>query len=141
MDDLASEVPLAICVSEAEDVAKYAEVDHLSAGLLEDLLPGPITLLLNKKTTSDLSTSLNPGVSLLGIRVPDSDFIRAVSRQYGHAIALTSANQARRRKKKKTYTVHPRVRNARARTTFQWRYCHSGKRLSPIHPSAPALHV
>ena len=38
--------------------------------------------------------SLNPGAQLLGIRVPDSDFARAVSRQYGHAIALTSANQS-----------------------------------------------
>ena len=45
-----------MCVC-AQDVGKYAEVEHLSAGLLEDLLPGPITILLNKKTESDLSVS------------------------------------------------------------------------------------
>jgi tRNA threonylcarbamoyl adenosine modification protein (Sua5/YciO/YrdC/YwlC family) len=89
-----SDVPLAICVSEAEDVRKYAEADHLSADLLEELLPGPITILLRRKSNCELSTSLNPGVPLLGIRVPNSDFVRAISRQYGHAIALTSANQS-----------------------------------------------
>eukprot|EP00740_Mantoniella_antarctica_P011048 CAMPEP_0181392324 /NCGR_PEP_ID=MMETSP1106-20121128/26521_1 /TAXON_ID=81844 /ORGANISM="Mantoniella antarctica, Strain SL-175" /LENGTH=250 /DNA_ID=CAMNT_0023513421 /DNA_START=250 /DNA_END=1005 /DNA_ORIENTATION=+ len=90
----ASEVPLAICVGDAEDVGKYAQVEHLSVGLLEDLLPGPITLLLHRKTSSELSATLNPGLSLLGIRVPDSDFVRAVSREFGQAIALTSANQS-----------------------------------------------
>jgi 2',5'-phosphodiesterase len=89
-------VPLAVCVGEASDVSKYADVAHLHPGLLEELLPGPITLLLRKKTDAEceLSSALNPGVSLLGIRVPDSAFIRAVSRQFGHAIALTSANQS-----------------------------------------------
>tara|TARA_B110000977_G_scaffold64920_2_gene88428 strand:- start:38930 stop:39610 length:681 start_codon:yes stop_codon:yes gene_type:complete len=91
------EVPLAVCVGEASDVMKYADVSHLNPGLLEELLPGPITLLLRKKTGNDsasLSSALNPGVDLLGIRVPDSDFIRAVSNAFGHAIALTSANQS-----------------------------------------------
>ena len=45
-----------VCVC-AQDVGKYAKVEHLSAGLLEDLLPGPITILLDKKTESDLSVS------------------------------------------------------------------------------------
>ena len=40
-----------------QDVGKYAKVDHLCAGLLEDLLPGPITILLDKKPDSDLSVS------------------------------------------------------------------------------------
>lgn len=81
-------------MGDAQDVGKYAEVEHLSAGLLDELLPGPITILLNRKSSSDLSKSLNPGLSLLGIRVPDSDFVRSVSRHYGHAIALTSANES-----------------------------------------------
>jgi tRNA threonylcarbamoyl adenosine modification protein (Sua5/YciO/YrdC/YwlC family) len=86
-------VPLAVCVGEASDVSKYADVAHLNPGLLEELLPGPITLLLRRKTDdTPLSSALNPDAALLGVRVPDSEFIRAVARAYGHAIALTSAN-------------------------------------------------
>ena len=54
-------VPLAVCVGEASDVSKYADVAHLNPGLLEELLPGPVTLLLRKKTDdTPLSPALNP---------------------------------------------------------------------------------
>jgi|TARA_B110000977_G_scaffold192513_1_gene266129 tRNA threonylcarbamoyl adenosine modification protein (Sua5/YciO/YrdC/YwlC family) len=91
------EVPMAVCVGDAADVSKYADVAHLNPKLLEELLPGPVTLLLRRKTLTegcDLSPGLNPGLGLLGIRVPDSEFIRHVSRGFGKAIALTSANQS-----------------------------------------------
>ena len=39
-----------------------------------------------------MEKSLNPGFENIGVRVPDSDFIRAVSRGLGSALALTSAN-------------------------------------------------
>lgn len=87
-------VPLAICVSDAQDAEHYADTKHLAKGLLDELLPGPVTVLLRRKHSADLPSSLNPNSKLLGIRVPNSDFIRAVARQYGHAIALTSANQS-----------------------------------------------
>eukprot|EP00982_Pelagococcus_subviridis_P015394 31397-Pelagococcus_subviridis.AAC.5 len=59
-------VPLAICVSDAQD-----------------LLPGPFTILLARKTGSCLTAHLNPGLTLL-----------ALARKYGHALALTSANES-----------------------------------------------
>lgn len=39
-----------------------------------------------------LNEGLNPGLSSIGIRVPDSSFIRKVVEIFGGAIALTSAN-------------------------------------------------
>jgi len=80
--------------SEYQDAEHYADTKHLAKGLLDELLPGPVTVLLRRKHSADLPSSLNPNSKLLGIRVPNSDFIRAVARQYGHAIALTSANQS-----------------------------------------------
>lgn len=38
--------PLPICVADPSDVAQYADVRHLPPGLLEALLPGPVTLVL-----------------------------------------------------------------------------------------------
>ena len=39
-----------------------------------------------------IEKSLNPGLDSIGVRVPDYNFIRAVARGLGRAIALTSAN-------------------------------------------------
>ena len=42
--------------------------------------------------SSILEESLNPGLESIGVRVPDYDFIRAIARGSGSALALTSAN-------------------------------------------------
>lgn len=67
-------------------------LQHLPKGLLEDLLPGPVTLLLRRLPDAPLAPELNPGVDAIGIRIPDAPFIRAVCRQHRSALALTSAN-------------------------------------------------
>jgi tRNA A37 threonylcarbamoyladenosine synthetase subunit TsaC/SUA5/YrdC len=58
--------------------------------LLERLLPGPVTLCFERSST--LTEQLNPGVSLIGIRIPKNNFIMDIAHQCGQAIALTSAN-------------------------------------------------
>ncbi|XP_059431076.1 uncharacterized protein LOC132164559 isoform X2 [Corylus avellana] len=42
--------------------------------------------------SSILEKSLNPGLDSVGVRVPDCNFIRAIARGSGSALALTSAN-------------------------------------------------
>lgn len=42
--------------------------------------------------SSILEKSLNPGLNSIGVRVPDSNFIRLIARGSGSALALTSAN-------------------------------------------------
>jgi 2',5'-phosphodiesterase len=84
--------PLAICVADHDDIPRYCEVNHLPRGLLEDLLPGPVTLVLTRRPDAPLTPELNPGLSSLGIRIPDCQFLRAVCRQHAGALALTSAN-------------------------------------------------
>uniref|UniRef100_A0A0E0CWT1 Threonylcarbamoyl-AMP synthase n=1 Tax=Oryza meridionalis TaxID=40149 RepID=A0A0E0CWT1_9ORYZ len=84
--------PLAICVADVPDISRFAVVDHLPQGLLDSLLPGPVTVVLKRGNNSILERSLNPGLESIGVRVPDFDFIRAISRGAGSALALTSAN-------------------------------------------------
>jgi hypothetical protein len=38
--------PLAICIGDVHDVSVYGDAGHLPAGLLEQLLPGPTTVVL-----------------------------------------------------------------------------------------------
>ncbi|GFP81250.1 yrdc domain-containing protein mitochondrial [Phtheirospermum japonicum] len=66
--------PLAICVSDVEDIQRFATTDHLP------------------RESSILEKSLNPGLDSIGVRVPDSSFIRLIARGSESALALTSAN-------------------------------------------------
>ena len=85
-------VPVAIAVGDAKDVGMYGACAHLDEGMLERILPGPVTVLLRQRAA--VSSALNPDVDLIGVRVPGSDFVREVCRAHGGAIALTSANRS-----------------------------------------------
>ncbi|KAI1231258.1 YrdC domain-containing protein, partial [Lamprotornis superbus] len=58
--------------------------------LLQDLLPGPVTLVL--KRSEELNKDLNPFTSLVGVRIPDHPFMRDLARACPGPLALTSAN-------------------------------------------------
>lgn len=81
--------PLAICLSNVDDIAQWAVTDELPSRLLECLLPGPYTIILKRK--SSLNPALNSGIDSVGIRIPNSNFMRSVAKIVG-PIALTSAN-------------------------------------------------
>lgn len=40
--------PLAICVGDVQDIQRFAVTDYLPRGLLDDLLPGPVTVVLRR---------------------------------------------------------------------------------------------
>ncbi|XP_060073386.1 threonylcarbamoyl-AMP synthase-like [Ylistrum balloti] len=81
--------PIAISVADIDDVYRWGHVT-VSRELLSELLPGPVTVVFERK--DDLSPSLNPDASLIGIRIPDQQFIRSLARACQEPIALTSAN-------------------------------------------------
>lgn len=84
-----SSKPIAICLSDVEDVFKWSKVT-VSNDVLNDLLPGPVTILFERLNC--LNSALNPDTNLIGIRIPDNEFIRRVARMCGFPLALTSAN-------------------------------------------------
>lgn len=81
--------PIAICVSRAEEVGRWAHVTVPEA-LLRDLLPGPVTLVFRR--TAALNTQLNPHTELVGVRVPDHPLLLEIVSRCGGPLALTSAN-------------------------------------------------
>jgi len=110
------EKPFAICVSDWRMIEKVCVVPLVVEAVLEELFPGAVTVLLKRRTrrrtdydddnsnsssrsstfseeySTMLSESLNPNVESIGVRVPDSAFIRTVCKEINGAIALTSAN-------------------------------------------------
>lgn len=83
--------PLAICVSGVNDIRQWGITDNLPPRLIELLLPGPYTIILER--TKELNPALNPGINNVGIRVPNDKFIRSVTHLAG-PLALTSANES-----------------------------------------------
>ncbi|XP_030320102.1 yrdC domain-containing protein, mitochondrial [Calypte anna] len=81
--------PLAICVGDVERLFRYCRVE-VPEELLHDLLPGPVTLVLQR--SEELNKELNPFTSLVGVRVPNHPFIRELARACSGPLALTSAN-------------------------------------------------
>ncbi|KAK9514108.1 hypothetical protein VZT92_027597 [Zoarces viviparus] len=81
--------PLAICVGEIQDIYKYCKV-KVKEELLGDLLPGPVTLVLERSEV--LNKDLNPFTSLVGVRIPDYVFMRRLCQVCDEPLALTSAN-------------------------------------------------
>lgn len=81
--------PVAICVAEIDELQDWAHVT-VPRQLLNDLLPGPVTLVFERRES--LNPRLNPGTRLIGIRIPNYNFTRQLARENGGPFALTSAN-------------------------------------------------
>ena len=62
----------------------------MSDEVLKCLLPGPVTLVFQR--TQTLNKNFNPDTNLIGVRIPDNNFIRGVCCYCSSAVALTSAN-------------------------------------------------
>ncbi|XP_053124618.1 threonylcarbamoyl-AMP synthase [Hemicordylus capensis] len=81
--------PLAICLAEVDHIYRYCSV-RVPDELLRDLLPGPVTLVLER--SEGLNKDLNPFTPLVGVRIPSHWFIRELARACAAPLALTSAN-------------------------------------------------
>ena len=58
--------PLAICIADVADLHRYCHAEHLPEQLLQQLLPGPITLILRRRQDAPLCPELNPGLHTIG---------------------------------------------------------------------------
>lgn len=81
--------PIAICVHSIDQVYHWGKV-KVPHALLEELLPGPVTLVFERQAI--LNPNLNPSTTLIGIRIPDNRFIVNLAKFHGGPVALTSAN-------------------------------------------------
>jgi tRNA threonylcarbamoyl adenosine modification protein (Sua5/YciO/YrdC/YwlC family) len=83
--------PLAVCVASVEAITEVADIGKISMNVFRSLLPGPVTLVLNR--SSKLNKDLNPEINTIGVRVPAHSFIIALCHELG-PLALTSANKS-----------------------------------------------
>ena len=62
----ATHVPLAVCLADAESAPRYGRCEHLPPGLLAALLPGPVTVLLQRQPDAPLAAKLTSSSPLIG---------------------------------------------------------------------------
>jgi L-threonylcarbamoyladenylate synthase len=83
------DMPLSVAVSDIEMIESVAVLDRTSRRLIQNLMPGPITLIITKKpNVPDIVTS---GSDEVGIRMPDHPLVSRIIKRAG-PITSTSAN-------------------------------------------------
>lgn len=80
--------PVSVCVSQVEDIQQVAHLNPQLEELIQKILPGPYTLILNKKEVVPLL--ITGGMDKIGVRIPDNSICRELSREF--PITTTSAN-------------------------------------------------
>ncbi len=84
--------PMHAIVADLAMAERFAHVDGMARILAERFLPGPLTLILKKKT--GIETGIAKGIDTFGIRIPNNEFCRQLVEAYGGPITTTSANRA-----------------------------------------------
>lgn len=82
--------PLLIACLDLKMIKKHANLPTRFEKMMNKILPGPYTILLNKKETiSDLVTA---GLKKVGVRIPDNETCLKIIKEFGSPIITTSAN-------------------------------------------------
>lgn len=87
--------PIAILVADLKTAQKLLEFDPVSSTLAKKFLPGPLTLVLKRRSTTTLANNLNQNNEFIGFRIIAKKFITDLFAQLDgatNALALTSAN-------------------------------------------------
>lgn len=79
---------ISVCFHDMEQLENHVDINNNIKGILDKLLPGPYTFLLNKK--DNISSLLTAKTSIVGVRIPDNRISYELTREF--PITSTSAN-------------------------------------------------
>ncbi len=82
--------PISVFVSNLEMLGKFVSVDDNKIRLLEGLLPGPFTVILESKHR--VNSLLESEKGTLGVRIPDYPLIADLVKRLAKPVTATSAN-------------------------------------------------
>ncbi len=78
-----------IICSDLSDLSNYTKpIDRPTFKLLKHHLPGPFTFILN--ATNEVQKIFDSNRKEIGIRIPDSPILKAITEELGHPLATTS---------------------------------------------------
>jgi L-threonylcarbamoyladenylate synthase len=81
--------PISIMIKSKESMREYGQMNESAEKIAEAFMPGGITLVCAQKPR--IPKDLN-AIDEIGMRMPDTDFCRVISKAYKNPITVTSAN-------------------------------------------------
>ena len=85
--------PLIVHFAALEDAARHVVLDDRAQALADAFWPGPLTLVLNRKTDTTLSQLVSAGLGTVAVRLPANDIARRLIAASGTPLAAPSANR------------------------------------------------
>lgn len=86
--------PLIVHFSNAADISEYADMPRYAITLSRRFWPGPLTMILKRKSDCELSHLVSAGLDTVAVRIPDNHMARALIDASGVPIAAPSANKS-----------------------------------------------
>ena len=86
------EKTLPIMCADKEQIKSIAIVDEKAEKIIQEFMPGPITLILNKK--NDIPTYVNNGRKTIAVRMASSKVLKELIQKTGCPLFMSSANQS-----------------------------------------------
>ena len=83
--------PFSMMLADISELDKYAILDERAKRIVNKFMPGEITILVKAKNVPDWVTL---GTGIVGIRIPNDDFVRNLIRNVGKPMLVTSANRS-----------------------------------------------
>jgi tRNA threonylcarbamoyl adenosine modification protein (Sua5/YciO/YrdC/YwlC family) len=83
--------PLAFICPDLSDIARYAVVENAHYRVLRHFLPGPYCFIL--LATREVPKLVQTKRKTIGIRIPNSEVIRAITRELGRPVISTTAQK------------------------------------------------
>ncbi len=80
---------ITLMVADKRDISQYAYISPQAQKMIDQFMPGMITLIFKKKES--VRDSMTNGKSTIGIRIPDSEFVLSLLKKVGPML-VTSAN-------------------------------------------------
>jgi len=84
--------PFQLMCSSLKQASEYVEVGPKAKKVMEEFLPGELTVLVHSK--AGLPEQVTLGTGVVGIRVPASDFVLKMIAKVGKPCLVTSANRS-----------------------------------------------
>ena len=80
---------ITLMVADKKDISQYAYISPQAQKMIDQFMPGMITLIFKKKES--VRDSMTNGKTTIGIRIPDSEFVLSLLKKVGPML-VTSAN-------------------------------------------------
>jgi len=87
--------PIHCIVADTKMAGEYGEFNGTAHRLAKEFLPGPLTIVVEKK--AGLDSGIARGIGTIGIRIPKNEFCLTLARAFGKPYTTTSANASGRK--------------------------------------------